>query len=188
MQMLFKVDNFLSEKECSDILTKCKNELTLVQASVYKPNSNNENTLSNKRKSSIAFIRNIDFVDERLKTTLDSLIKIKGYMVTGLAPYQFTEYKVGEYYDWHTDSTNDVYKERFASIVIQLNDEYDDGYLEVNLDGDNEIVKLPKGIGNLYVFYSNLRHRVTPINTGVRYSLVNWVSLEKIKEYKSSLI
>lgn len=186
MDKLFTIENFLSKKECLDVLNKYKNELTLVQAGVYEQASNN--IISNKRKSSVAFIKNISFIDDRLKKTLDDLIKVKGYVVTGLGPYQFTEYKAGEYYDWHTDSAKDVYQYRFASIVIQLNDEYSDGYLEVNLNDNTEIVRLPKGIGNLYVFYSNLLHRVMPVNDGVRYSLVNWVSLEEIKEYKKTLI
>jgi predicted 2-oxoglutarate/Fe(II)-dependent dioxygenase YbiX len=43
-------------------------------------------------------------------------------------------------------------------------------------------------LGNLYVFFSNILHRVIPVKKGVRYSLVNWVSLKKIEGYKKTLL
>jgi len=79
-----------------------------------------------------------------------------------------------------------AYKERFASIVILLNDDYVDGFLEIK--HDNEIIKFEKSIGSLFVFYSSMLHRVSPVSEGTRYSLVNWVSLEKIDGFKQTLI
>jgi predicted 2-oxoglutarate/Fe(II)-dependent dioxygenase YbiX len=181
MEKLHTIKEFLSEKECSEILSKYKKELEL------KPGEVVGNAV-NKRKSSIAFIPNIDIVDDRLKSTLKNLIQIKGYEVTGLGPYQFTEYKVGEYYDWHKDSDKDEYSHRFCSIVIQLNDEYVDGYLQLRDEGGDNVIQLDKGIGTMYIFFSNITHRVIPVKEGIRYSLVNWVSLKKIEEYKKTLI
>ena len=36
-----------------------------------------------------------------------------------------------------------------------------------------------KGIGNLFIFNSNLLHKVTPITTGNRFSLVTWITLKR---------
>jgi PKHD-type hydroxylase len=123
-----------------------------------------------------------------LKNILKNLIQIKGYEVTALGPYQFTEYKVGEFYDWHTDSNSDEYKHRYCSIVIQLNDEYEGGYLELINESEDNAYKCEHGIGTMFIFYSNIRHRVIPVTNGLRYSLVNWVSLKKIENFKNTLI
>jgi PKHD-type hydroxylase len=107
--------------------------------------------------------------------------------VTGLGPFQFTEYKEGEYFDWHTDSTGTIYRNRFTSIVIQLNNAYEGGLLEIkNIKG--EIVPIENKIGTLYIFNSRLLHRVTPVVNGIRYSLVNWVSLVKTNSTKQNLL
>lgn len=182
MKKVYVFENFLSKDECSSILEKCKSELTLKRAQVRG------SKFSDKRKSSIAFVDSIELVDDKLKSYLKDIIQLKGYTVTGLGPYQFTEYKVGEYYDWHTDSDGDEYKDRYVSIVIQLNDEYTSGYLQLQDESGEKVRQLDRGVGNLYIFYSNIKHRVLPISDGVRYSLVNWVSLKKIDSYKTTLI
>lgn len=178
--------NFLSAEECDFILNKCKKELTLSNAEVY---SGHSNTLSTKttRKSSIGWISDLGFLNERLKTRLKETFNINGMEVTGFGDFQFTEYKEGEYFDWHTDSTDTIYRDRFTSIVIQLNDTYNGGILEIkNIKG--EIVPIENKIGTLYIFNSRLLHRVTPILNGVRYSLVNWISLVKTNSKKQNLI
>jgi PKHD-type hydroxylase len=184
MDRLHTIKNFLTHNECSDILNKYKTELQLKPAEIANGG------IDNRRKSSVGFISNIESIDNRLRDTLKNLIQIKGFEVTGLGPYQFTEYKVGEYYDWHIDSspTDDLYKDRFCSIVIQLNDSYDGGYLQLKDESGDNTIQLDKGIGTMYIFYSNIRHRVMPVTSGVRYSLVNWVSLKKIENFKKTLI
>ncbi len=44
------------------------------------------------------------------------------------------------------------------------------------------------GAGNLYIFPSNVFHRVMPIESGTRYSLVSWLKLKKIEDHKKTLI
>jgi PKHD-type hydroxylase len=179
-------EDFLSPEECDFILNKCKEELTLSDAKVYV---NNSNTSSNKttRKSSIGWISDLGFLNERLTNKLIETFNINGMEVTGLGDFQFTEYKEGEYFDWHTDSTNTVYRDRFTSIVIQLNDTYEGGILEIK-NIKNELALIENKIGTLYIFNSRLLHRVTPIVKGIRYSLVNWVSLVKTNLGKQNLI
>jgi predicted 2-oxoglutarate/Fe(II)-dependent dioxygenase YbiX len=181
MQKLHTIEKFLTEDECSEILNKYKRELELKPAEVASGNKK-------ARKSSIAFVDNIEAIDEKLKTVLKNLIQIKGYEVTGLGPYQFTEYKIGEYYDWHTDSNGTDYKDRYCSIVIQLNDGYEGGYLQLIDESGDNTYQCAHGIGTMYIFYSNIRHRVMPVTNGSRYSLVNWVSLKKMENVKKTLI
>ena len=175
--MIKIIENFLSDKECSDLLDTYLPTITLKNAKIIRGNKNH-------RKSSISFIDTIPNIDTKLKEVLNEHIKINGYGITKLNKYQFTEYKVGEHYDWHTDSGVIEYSERFCSIVIQLNDTYEGGELEI-LNGN----KVNKKSGTLVMFHSNILHRVTPVTEGTRYSLVNWISLNKVKNInKNALI
>ena len=108
---------------------------------------------------------------------------------------QFTKYKLNQYYDWHCDSWNKPYdkpdtpehgKIRKLSMTCQLTDgsEYKGGELEFDFrnydphmrDESKHLVKvkeiLPKG--SIVVFPSHVWHRVKPVTSGTRYSLVVW--------------
>jgi len=107
---------------------------------------------------------------------------------------QFTKYKKGQYYDWHCDSWDQPYvkqqpndpshgKIRKLSVTVTLSDpkEYKGGELEFDFrnqdpDKKSNIRKckeiLPKG--SLVVFPSFVWHRVCPVKSGERNSLVIW--------------
>jgi len=180
-------ENFLSVEECNFILNKCKENLTLANAEVYGDDSIIITKDKKSRKSSVGWISDLGFLNKRLTNILKETFNINGMEVTGLSDFQFTEYKEGEYFDWHTDSSTTIYRDRFTSIVIQLNDTYEGGILEIkNIKG--ELVPIENKIGTLYIFNSRLLHRVTPVVDGIRYSLVNWVSLVKTDSKKQNLL
>jgi PKHD-type hydroxylase len=88
---------------------------------------------------------------------------------------QYTEYPEGGFYDWHMDSEIFCIKEppiRKISMTLLLSNEneFEGGGLELIKDG--QIVK-PKQ-GQAIFFASFIRHRVIPINKGIRKSLVMW--------------
>jgi PKHD-type hydroxylase len=107
---------------------------------------------------------------------------------------QFTKYKLNQYYDWHSDSWDKVYKTkgpnngkiRKLSMTCQLSDgsEYSGGELEFDFrnydppqrDEAKHLRKateiLPKG--SIIVFPSFVWHKVKPVTKGTRYSLVAW--------------
>ena len=106
---------------------------------------------------------------------------------------QFTQYKKGQYYDWHCDGWDRPYdkgdnhpttgKIRKLSVTLTLSDEkdYKGGELEFdfrNLDPDKKRnVKKCKEIlpkGSLVVFPGFVWHRVCPVKKGTRHSLVMW--------------
>lgn len=183
MHKYFTIPNFLSKDECNSLLLKCKNELKLETGTV------NDSEINFKsRKSSVAFIDNLGFLNDKLQNILVELVKIKGFSVSGLQSFQFTEYSVGDYYNWHRDNSidNTIISNRFYSTIIQLNDEYINGELQLNIDGTE--ITLESGIGNLYMFPSYTIHRIKPITSGVRYSLVNWVTLVKNKNEKKTIL
>lgn len=92
---------------------------------------------------------------------------------------QFTEYHADQegHYSWHQDSgMNSTYPPRKLSMVLQLTDPltYEGGDLQLYLG--HEPITVPRKRGMITVFPSFVLHRVTPITSGVRHSLVSWVS------------
>jgi len=108
---------------------------------------------------------------------------------------QFTKYKLNQYYDWHCDSWNKPYdkpdtpehgKIRKLSMTCQLTDgsEYKGGELEFDFrnydphmrDESKHLVKVKEILskGSIVVFPSHVWHRVKPVTSGTRYSLVVW--------------
>jgi PKHD-type hydroxylase len=174
------VENFLTKDECLHILNKCKEDISLSVAGTIGGDPN-------ERKSSVGWINDLGDVNQKLKDILKDSFIINGMEVTGLGPFQFTEYKVGQFYGWHTDRDSTTFMDRFTSTVILLNDDYKGGELEIK-NSKGELVPIENKIGTLYIFDSNLRHRVTPVESGVRYSLVNWVSIIKTDSLQQNLI
>tara|TARA_R110000851_G_scaffold46581_1_gene113289 strand:+ start:231 stop:863 length:633 start_codon:yes stop_codon:yes gene_type:complete len=107
---------------------------------------------------------------------------------------QFTKYKKGQFYNWHCDSYIEPYnnqnnpldpmnhKIRKLSISVNLSDPKDYKGGEIQFDFRNTESKkieiktckeiLPKG--SLIVFPSFVWHRVSPVTSGERNSLVLW--------------
>ena len=88
---------------------------------------------------------------------------------------QYTKYYGdGGHYDWHADLGPGI-SNRKLSCVLQLStpEEYEGGELQMNPGGD--IMSVPKGLGVLCFFPSFLLHRVTPLTSGTRKSLVTWL-------------
>lgn len=88
---------------------------------------------------------------------------------------QYTSYYGnGGHYDWHADLGVGI-SNRKLSIVLQLSnaDEYEGGELQMNTGGS--IINVPKEKGLICFFPSFLLHRVTPLSSGLRRSLVTWL-------------
>ena len=61
-------------------------------------------------------------------------------------------------------------KTRKLSMTIVLNDEYEGG--EFQFFNDKTLIKEKQG--TVIIFPSYMQHRVRPIKSGIRYSLVVW--------------
>ncbi len=105
---------------------------------------------------------------------------------------QLGHYHKGDFYDWHIDSfqnpsfqtqheyhPNKPYN-RKISVTVFLNDpeEYEGGEFDLETRGPNsneryDTFKMPKG--SVIVFPSYMWHRVRPVTSGVRKSLVLWI-------------
>jgi PKHD-type hydroxylase len=183
MNEFITIKQFLTKEEC-DLLLQFSLTKELSEAKVV-------GNVLDFRKSNIFFYDyNLDFpnLNKKLFDIFKKEVNVKGHNIDFTNnQFQFTQYTKDGYYNWHTDSGPDLYEERYCSMVIQLNDEYTGGELQIK-DKDNNEITLERGLGNLFIFYSHLTHRVKPIISGTRYSLVNWFSLKPIENFKKTLI
>jgi len=116
-----------------------------------------------------------------------------GFDIRNCETPQITQYKKGQFYDWHADGSNDklstyTKKEvgdnklllgyvRKLSMTILLNDGYKGGRFQFKslTSGRSAILNPPiKSKGSIVIFPSGMIHRVTPVTEGVRYSVVVW--------------
>ena len=171
------IENFLTDDECDYVLNKCKNI-------VLKDINTNYNGC--ERKQSVGHPIGLEFIKIRLENVLNTTISING-MKPYVKNFQFTEYKIGDLFDWHEDKISNKYRIGVYSNTIQLDDDYVGGKFEIkNLNG--EMIPVENKKGSLYMFNPNLLHRITIIESGSRHSLINWVSLVKTNETKQNLI
>jgi|TARA_B100000003_G_scaffold178262_1_gene168293 hypothetical protein len=111
---------------------------------------------------------------------------------------QYTQYGPGQFYSWHNDAgiagaykpqsvgnrqeglANDFLNEnielvRKLSFVLQLSDpdDYEGGNLQL-LDEGGASYFAPRKRGTIILFDSRTQHRVLPVKSGLRKSIVGW--------------
>jgi PKHD-type hydroxylase len=144
------------------------------------------------RKSEIRWINTYDegnrfIVDTLWNFVTDANRDHFGFDLNYLRDIQYTTYRAeqGGKYDWHQDTfwLNPTLNHRKLSITVQLSEpqDYKGGEFEIDPEYgvlDQEVVKQR---GTVLIFPSFLRHRVTPVTSGVRKSLVCWVEGPKFR-------
>lgn len=104
-----------------------------------------------------------------------------GFDIDYINDIQYTIYRGNNNgkYDWHIDTFWDDPKpyDRKISVIIQLSDgsEYEGGEFELDPQYPQPVREQIRTRGTVFVFPSFLSHRVTPVTSGVRKSLVCWV-------------
>jgi PKHD-type hydroxylase len=112
-----------------------------------------------------------------------------------LEDLQYTAYRPGGFHDWHIDAYRRPYNrydlplgERFVgrkrkvsvSVLLNGTDEFTGGAFEVSMfpNGRKTVGSKVKDLaeaGDLVFFDSKLCHRVAPVDSGLRKSLVAWI-------------
>lgn len=142
------------------------------------------------RRSAMSWIEPTDesyWIYERIATLVESVNERYQFELSGFSEdLQFTIYdSVGSFYGWHQDGLDGDLSTRKISVVVQLSDpatyrgaelqlfevveDYDEGQLI-----DYSTASSFQGAAT--VFPSWEHHRVLPLRSGLRYSLVCWVS------------
>ena len=94
-----------------------------------------------------------------------------------LQSMQYTIYdSKGSHYDWHRDVGNgdEIMKARVNVGILQLSSpsEYKGGVLQIKYQ--DEVIDVMKTRGMVTTFPIELLHRVTPVTSGVRKTLIMW--------------
>jgi len=105
------------------------------------------------------------------------LLNINAYQwnfdISRIQDIQIGHYAEGGHYDWHVDVTvpdeNNIQRKLSAVLMLSDPDDYEGGLLEIQ---DTEIPKLKQG--TLIVFPSFMKHRVTNVTKGNRFTAVAW--------------
>jgi PKHD-type hydroxylase len=101
--------------------------------------------------------------------------------VDGYDAFQYTKYSASEkqHYDWHTDSHYEYLdRDRKISAIIMLSDpsEYEGGEFEcIHRGNPNMSYREKPQKGDVLFFASWMSHKVHPVLSGTRKSLVCWI-------------
>ena len=140
-----------------------------------------------KRKSDVAWIPpgpESEFIFDRLeKIATEANQNSFQFSLMGFGEHlQFTTYRGGgAHYGWHQDIGAGTTRFRKLSIVVQLSDpaNYRGGNLEISMEGKSVPVDRARGTGLIFAAWQ--LHRVTPLEEGIRHSLVAWISGEPFR-------
>ena len=184
-------------KICDDIIEYGKSQQEQIALTGgYDPEKVSEDDIkdvSKKRKSNIVWM-NDRWIYNEIHPYIHTANKNAGWNFQWdfSESCQFTKYKLNQFYDWHCDSWSKPYnrpeqpdrhgKIRKLSVTISLSDEndYEGGDFEFDFRNDDKgsnqprLCKEIRPKGSVVVFPSFVWHRVKPVTSGTRYSLVIW--------------
>jgi|TARA_R110002020_G_scaffold324038_1_gene539846 PKHD-type hydroxylase len=184
-------------KTCNKILKACRKkivkEASLINENKHAEKDNRTYTNKVKRNCKIAWI-NETWIYNILNPFINEANKKArwNFQLDWNESSQFTIYKKGEYYSWHTDQAahpikhenkNLNGKTRKLSLTLQLTDrtKYEGGdfqFMWLDESKKNLLSQITvddvKDRGTIIVFPSFMYHQVLPITKGKRESLVNW--------------
>ena len=104
--------------------------------------------------------------------------------------YKLVRYQKGDVFKKHRDN-GEGYNDRYKTLVIQLSnsEDYKGGDLLIynNIKQNESYTKANRDIGTCIMFASNISHEVTPIEEGIRYSLVIWLTRDEMGDKRSIL-
>jgi PKHD-type hydroxylase len=168
--------NAFTTQELEDI-KKIGNSFPLQKALV---GGGDDSQMTDYRKSEISWIPEVQdtqwLYDKIADYAIEANKEMWNFDIWGYHDsLQFTNYYGdGGHYDWHADLGPNM-SNRKLSVVLQLSDpkDYVGGQLEMNAGGS--ILSVPQQYGLLCFFPSFVLHRVTPLTSGTRTSLVTWL-------------
>ena len=125
---------------------------------------------------------------------LTSYLNSQEFMKFPLAPcggYTFVEYSSEDkgHYIWHSDNGHLAsngqfsgnYLERIVSLVYYVNSDFQGGELELKMPplGNSLLLKPQEDYCLLFGADTRFPHRVLPVTSGKRYTVINWFQVTK---------
>jgi hypothetical protein len=119
------------------------------------------------------------WIFDKLKSFFEIQTSLK--FIKNKEQIHFHKFIKGDWFGLH----NDVREKRLCAVGVLLNNDFEGGNFK--LYNPNEIT-LNKEIGNTYVFDVRIKHEITPILNGIRYSLLWFLEFDNIKIKINNLI
>lgn len=183
--------NYVDKQTCEKIIRDA--QILPVQNAHIGVGTGKEVVDSSVRRTKIRFMNAGDWrfqyiFDIFWKTAMSANDDFFGFNISRLNFIQFAEYNSNELAEYkpHHDVfwiNNDTYYHRKLSAMIQLSDEstYDGGNFELV---DFSVQSKPpqsdvRKQGTILYIPSFMMHQVTPVTSGIRYSLVAWFEGKK---------
>ena len=150
----------------------------------FKKGETGNGEVTEHRDSNIAWLQpdnNMSWVFDRV-AYLTSKVNYDLFMsnINCIPSIQYTKYEslTEQHYDWHVDEYS-AYKDSQRKIsgvaVLTSPDEYEGGELEIITNGNpTQSVKLKPEAGEVVFFAASMPHKVHPVTSGVRKSIVFW--------------
>lgn len=177
---------FFSPEECDMICNLCSS-LILGEGGLFSGID-----VYQTRKAKTAFIEKPDQNTQWIYDKINTLIgyyndNLFGFDLTGYDYFQYAEYDIEGKHNFHMDIAlnsplNIDYRMnehlRKLTLVLMLNQQgvdFEGGDFQVNLSEERLPTTIPMNKGNVLLLPSFLLHRVTPITSGLRKTLVTWV-------------
>lgn len=190
MNQILKLWPAILSKQYTDAIIEIGNKQPVAKTGIGFDASNN--TVDTIRKSDIRWLNTMDpnnrfLVDTVWNLFVDANRDHFGFDLNYMREVQYTTYhgEQGGKYDWHKDAfwINPTMNHRKLSMTIQLSEpnEYQGGEFEIDPEFGVLDQAVIKQRGTVLVFPSFLRHRVTPVSSGIRRSLVCWVEGPKFR-------
>ena len=130
-----------------------------------------------KRNSKIFFIKD----NETCKEIFNLINETTVIQLTDIEPLQYSEYGVGGEYGWHRDVHEKPYSNglvRKVSFSTILNNNFEGGEFDIETKNPADKKRydtFDNKKHNTIIFPSHMWHRVRPVKSGVRKSIVGWV-------------
>jgi len=178
---LIEIDNFLSEKECNDLIIFSETK-TYEKSKVL---SETESILSENRESQQLWI--LDDDNYVVKKISDFCSKFTNKPLKNMEHLQLVKYDIGGYFKEHYDPepyfTSDT-NDRIYTFIIYLNDNFDGGTTYFKELNKNIIPKkgkavLFKSLDNNGKLLKKSLHQGSEVTKGIKYMCNKWIHVNK---------
>ena len=190
--MFYLFPRVVKQDVCEEIIKDCMSR-NLEIATIINPDHSSSRDDPNIRKTSIYFVptdRNNKANEIAWHFLKEANKQMFHYDLTYFQSIQFSVYKDGGFFDWHTDSYHqdqpNKTRKLSLSLVLSNPNTFEGGKLEFynggrsweeKGDATGEQIKIDlESQGTIVVFDSRDYHRVTPVTKGIRYSVVCWAT------------
>lgn len=178
-------DNAFTDEELKEIETYCDSFDTEYARTM---GTDDKSEIEKVRISDVRFfLRNPDtaWIFDRINFVVTAVNEqFYGFELNGYESFQYTTYsgnKRGNY-GWHMDmalghaTPVDVLEPRKLSFTLLLNDDFEGGEFEINEGREDTPSLTETRKGRFICFPSFMIHRVKPVTSGIRKSIVVWVT------------